>query len=373
MVSTYSVISFPFISLNGIFSAYEEFIAMKVCDLVQKIGSVLLIVIVLLVGGDLFALVAVNALCGLATIFVKLVVLSRKQNLRINWRFRDRSLLREIFGFSIWTTVVSVCTRLIFNLVPSILGMVSDSTAISQYGIASTIDGYYYSFAAAIGNLFLARVTRLLYGKNKSEKALSELAISVGRIQLIVISLIYFGFAAIGREFIILWMGNDYIITYYCILLLSFPDIIEYAQQIPRDAVIASNKIKSQAVAFIVTAAISVPLTYFAASIAGSLGASIAICISCIIRTVSMCVVYVKELHMDIKSFFRGVYPRMLPVYSVTVLFSVWMNKMYVADNWGMLLVKGVAFLIVYTVSVYFFFLQKNERNIIRKSLLRKM
>lgn len=368
MVATYSVVSFPFISLNGIFSAYEEFVAMKVCDLVQKIGSVLLIVIVLLAGGNVYTLVAVNALSGLATIVVKLIVLSKKQHVRINWKFKDSTVLKEIFSFSIWTTVVSICTRLIFNLVPSILGMVSSSTAITQYGVASTINGYYYTFAAAIGNLFLARVTRLLYGKDKSREALASLAVNVGRIQLVVISFIFLGFAAIGREFMVIWMGKDYEVAYYCVLMLSFPDIIEYAQQIPRDAVIASNKIRSQAIAFIITAAVSVPLTYIASMYAGSFGASFAICISCIIRTITMCYVYVKELHFDLKMFFSKTYLSMIPVYVLLLAFAGGLNRLFVADSWLQLILKGAIVSVVYFFAVYAVFLNKGEKQLVRKA-----
>lgn len=372
MVASYSVISFPFISINGIFSAYEEFIAMKLCDLIQKVGSVVLIVIVLCFGGGLYSLVTVNAVSGLLAIAVKLLLLAKRQKVRIHWKYKDHNLLKEIFGFSIWTTVVSICTRLIFNLVPSILGAVSDSAAITQYGIASTIDGYFYTFTSAIGNLFLARVTRLLYGNERSEAALSELAVRVGRIQLIIISLIYLGFASIGREFMILWMGEEYEIAYVCVVLLSFPDIIEYAQQILRDTVIATNRIKEQAVAFIITAALSVPLTIVASRYAGSLGASIAICISCIIRTVTMCYIYHKVLHFDLKQFFFRTYLRIVPVFAVVLLVSFGMNRLFAADNWGELILKGIFITIVYAIAVLFIFLNQDEKRILRKFIHRR-
>ena len=372
IVASYSIISFPFVSLNGIFSAYEEFVAMKLCDLFQKVGSVLLIVVILLLGGDLYALVTVNALCGIVTIIVKLGVLRKKHGLVINWEYRNRSLLKEIFSFSIWTTVVSICTRLIFNLVPSILGMVSNSQAIAQYGVASTIDGYFYTFAAALGSLFLTRVMRLLYGNEKNKDALNKLAVQVGRIQLVIISLLYMGFVAIGKEFIILWMGKEYEITYYCILFLSFPDIIEYAQQIPNSAITAANKIKSQAKAYMFTAAISVIVTFIGAKIAGSLGASVAICIACICRTVTMCYLYVKELDFDLAGFFKKTYPSILPVLIGMLVFSFALNRYWTVRSWIELLGKGLIVVIVYMVLTVIFFLNNDERKLLMSKIARR-
>lgn len=37
IVATYSILSFPFMPLSGIISAYERFIQLKLCDLCQKI------------------------------------------------------------------------------------------------------------------------------------------------------------------------------------------------------------------------------------------------------------------------------------------------------------------------------------------------
>ena len=64
--ATYSVVSFPFATtLNGILTSYEKFIQMKLCDVGNKVVTVLLIVIALLNGYGLYALVAINAALNL--------------------------------------------------------------------------------------------------------------------------------------------------------------------------------------------------------------------------------------------------------------------------------------------------------------------
>ena len=58
--------------------------------------------------------------------------------------------------------------------------------------------------------------------------------IGVGRFQVVVLGMLYVGFATVGRDFMILWMGNEFIVSYYCVLLLAFPTIFEYSQQIAK-------------------------------------------------------------------------------------------------------------------------------------------
>lgn len=371
IVATYSVLSFPYITLNGIFTAYEEFVAMKLCDLVQKIGSVVLIIVILLCGGDIFSLVLVNAISGLLTIAVKIIILRKKRSLGINWKYKNSGLLREILFFSVWSTIVSISVRLIFNLVPTILGIFSNSTAIAEYGVAGTIDGYFYAFSAALSGLFLPKIMRLMYGNTEERGKIEALSIRIGRIQLLIIALLYISFFSIGQEFFNLWMGDDFKIAYYCVLLLSFPDLIEYAQQIPQNAIIAADKVKAQAKAYIITTVVSIIVVSFGALLRGSLGVSMAIGIVCIFRTVTMCYVYVKELNFDIKLFSRKTYPRMLPVLVICAGVAIEMNQFWKANSWLMLCCKGICVVILYSILTYAFFLEKSEKTLLKNALAR--
>ena len=127
VAAIFSVFSFPFIPLNGIISANEKFIQLKFCDLAHKIITVVLMTGCLLLGYSLYALVIVNAISGIATILLKLIVVRRKTQMRIEWHFWDKDMLKAILGFSVWVTVAALAQRCVLNICPSILGMVSDS------------------------------------------------------------------------------------------------------------------------------------------------------------------------------------------------------------------------------------------------------
>ena len=79
--SSFSIISFPFIPANGILSAYEKFIPLKLCDLAHKLIIVVLMSICLLLGFGLYALVTVNAVAGILTIILKLISINKYINI----------------------------------------------------------------------------------------------------------------------------------------------------------------------------------------------------------------------------------------------------------------------------------------------------
>ena len=98
IAAIFSIISFPFIPVNGILSAHEKFIQLKGCDLFHKLFIVIIMSICLLMGYGLYALVSVNAIAGLIAIGIKLLIIRNKTTVRINFKYRNSSELREILG-----------------------------------------------------------------------------------------------------------------------------------------------------------------------------------------------------------------------------------------------------------------------------------
>ena len=168
IVGLFSLISFPFTNLNGILTAYEKFVGLKLCDLFNKVFVIFAIVTVLLMGYGIYALVLVNAIVGLLTILLKLIIIKKSTPARVNFKFFDKTMLKDIFGFSMWTTISSLAQRLIFNITPSIIAVVSVTGAVgvAMFGLASTIEGYVFTVATAINGMFMPRISRIFTEEN---------------------------------------------------------------------------------------------------------------------------------------------------------------------------------------------------------------
>ena len=135
MAAMYAVVSFPFIPVNGVLTAYECFIQLKVCDVLHKLIIVGAMTLCLLMGYGLYALVMVNAISGVLTILFKVLCIKRYTPLNISWKYFNSTELKDIADYSGWVTVIALAQRCIFNLAPSILGALSGSTAIAILGI----------------------------------------------------------------------------------------------------------------------------------------------------------------------------------------------------------------------------------------------
>ena len=148
--------------LNGVLISSERFAFQKFTDIINKILTVATMVIVLLLGYKLYSLVIVNALVGIITIVIKIKYIHQNKLMQINFKAKNHMLFKEIFNFSIWTTIVAVSFRFILNITPTILAAFAGSREIALFSVAMVIAGYTCTFADALNGLFLPKVTRLI-------------------------------------------------------------------------------------------------------------------------------------------------------------------------------------------------------------------
>ncbi len=357
IVGLFTVISFPFTNLNGILTAYEKFVWMKVADLFHKAFIIIAMVIALSLGYGVYALVLVNAISGLLTIAIKLFIIKKKTNVKVNFKYKDKHLLKEIFGFSIWTTVASLALRLIFNITPSIIAAVSvtGSIGVALFGLGQTIEGYVYAFATAINGMFMPRISKMVY-ENKKETELMPLMIKIGRIQCLMIGLVVTGFIAVGHSFIVdVWNRPEFSESYLCCIFLIIPSFFFQPMQIASTTLVVENKVKLQAIVFVIMGVINVALSLILSRFFGALGASISIFVSYMVRTILMAIIYHKVLKFNIPLFIKETFVKLMPPMLIAMLIGLLLEKYNpLAHGYLRFAINSLLFVAVFFVLVIF-------------------
>lgn len=367
IVMLYSVVSFPCMPFSGILNAYERFIELKICDLVQKLLAAILTVACLLIGGGVRSVVLCNALSGVIAIIARYIVIRRKTPAQIKIGKVDRDLFRDIFSFSIWITVISLAQRCIFNIAPSVLGIVSNSDEIAVFAPANTLENFFYMLASAVNGLFLPAISRYI-AENDNEK-IFRLMVKVGRYQFALLCFTFVGFLCVGKEFMNAWMGHDFIKTYPCVLLLFFPDILLFTQQIANTTAIAKNKVKQQAWGYIGMALICISVSFFLCGSLGALGSAIAISLSYIFLFAYLSILYKRELSIDIVVFFKECYLYLSFFICGAAIISYLVSKYITIDKlWLSIIVKAIITSVIY-IAIVSFGLNAEEKMFVKKIL----
>lgn len=363
IAAAFSFLSFPFIPLNGILSAHEKFVQLKICDLLSKVLTVLINILCLYNGGGLYELVITNVLVGLAIVVIKLRIVYKQTNIKINLSYYNRSELKDILSFSGWTTVVALSQRCIFNIAPSILGMFVTASLIGVFGIAVSLEAYTFTLAFALNGLFLPKISRIL---NDNDDIL-PLMIKVGRIQILVLGLVLVEFVTIGQDFIYIWLGNDYKDAYICTLLLIIPTFLLLPSDIADQTLIASGLVKYRAYVYIFMAIINIVLSYIMTSMFGLIGLAISIFIAYLLRTIALYYLYWSKLHINVFKFIYESYVKMGTGITLPIITSFIFFHNNSSTSWLDLLTNGIIIFLLYFISMYFLALNTSEKSLIQR------
>lgn len=367
MAGLFSVISFPFIPLNGILSAHEKFVQLKTCDLLSKVLTVGINAVCLYLGGGLYELVLTNVLVGLFIIILKFAIVKQQTSIKVRIGYKDRKEMRSLLSFSGWTTVVALSQRCIFNIAPSILGMFAGAGVIAILGISISLEAYTYTFACALNGLFLPRISRIL----NDNGSVLPLMIRVGRIQILTMGVILIGFIVVGRDFISTWLGDGYEEAYICTLLLILPAFLLLPADIADQTLIASGNVKYRAFVYVGMAVINVPLSIVMTKYYGLKGLAFSIFIAYMIRNIALFYVYYSKLHINVWQFIRDSYIRMLPGLLVSCASVYVLASFLDIGSWYSVACKSAIVVICYVIAMWILAINEGEKELVKKMFLR--
>jgi Membrane protein involved in the export of O-antigen and teichoic acid len=369
----YLVISFPFIPRTWILMSFEKFFFAKFLTLLQKVLTVTCVVVVLLLGYKLYALVLVNALVGILIIIVSLFYIKKTIPIQINYWYWDWKIVREIFVFSLWITVIIITLKMIVAITPSILGVFSGTNQIGIFGIAMTIEGYTNTLATALSGLFLPKLSRMLLPQHenqhkdyKNNKEFESLMIRVGRIQYFTVGGIILFFVCLGKDFITLWLGHDFVQSYFVAVLLILPSLVSLTQDVGITALVVINKVKYRAFATIVIACISLVLSCLLTGKYGAIGSATGIFIGYVVGNIFiMNYIYYKTLGLNVFKLIKECQFAFLLPSSLFIIICCTIQKNYVTPFWSGFILKSIIFSIIYFLLFWFLGLNIYEKRLI--------
>lgn len=369
IAAIFSILNFMFKPMAGAMLAYEFFVEEKILELVNKVGVVVLVCVALYLGADVYALVLINGGVALLSSVLKFIVFERKSKLKIQWGYFDKSELKEIFSFSMWTFGISLAQRLRTSLIPTLLGIVSNSTEIAIFALSVSIDGMIYLLSSALNGLFLPKVAREVL--NKNHEAMTNLMIRVGRIQLFIIGLVFTGLCIFGMQFIVLWVGVEFKNAYYILVCSTLVQPVLLTEQIANDLVYVENKVRYTGSMIFLTSLVGLVLATFGGYFWGAVGAGIGSEIGLIIYTIWLNFFYNNGLKINISRFFKECHGRIAPLLLILALFSYVTVWKIGVSSWIVLIVAIVVYSIVYCIISYCFLFNNEEKQIINNIIRR--
>lgn len=366
------VICLPVNICNGVLNAYEEYIELKLSEFFNRVGTVIVTIIALSHHGGLFALILINEGFNLLTFLIKLWLIRCNIPIKLELSYFNLREMKEAFSFSLWTTVISISQSMIFNIMPTILAMTLDTMAITLYGFANVIEGYVSTITGAINGMFLPKISRITVGEKDASQVL-PLMIKVGRINQSIVTLLLIGLIVLGREFVTLWVGEEYALLFPCILLLSLPYFISASQQIANSSITALNKVKYSAIINIVTGVLNLLVAYFVSGKFGIVGVCVTIGCTFMLRLIAINIVYVKILKINIGRFFLECQGKLMPatLLCLGIAFVIDGSVHLWSGSWIGFFIKVVLIMLEYFLCMWMIGWNRFEKDLLKSFILR--
>lgn len=371
-----TVFSIPALPLNGIYTAFGRVYNNKIFDLISKLLIIVFVCISLLLGKGLYAVVLVNALVTIGINIIKLFYIRKSEHLEIDVKYKDGVVVKNILSFSMWMTIAMIADKFFFTIEPSLLAAFSNSREVAIFAVAAQIEGYVLLFAEALHGVFLPKVA-VLANEDDADKKLTNLLISVGKLQLFIVAGLIVAIATLGKEFISLWFGAEYVDSYYAVMIILCPCIIHMTQGIGMEVLYVKDKVRYRALSYTIGAIINVIVTVLLVPSMGAIGAAIGIATGFLVgHEIIMNVVYLKALHLGIGKFFKKCHLKMILPMGNSLIVGFLVSKALPDGSFLFLVIKGGICAVCYFIFSFIFFIGKDERNqllgFLKQKLLRK-
>lgn len=350
--------------INGYLAAYENFIFIKAIDIVKVILRLMLLWLLFMNQGDILFLVILDLIIAFMVFFSSLLYFVRVKRIEIKMLLYDKSMLKEIMSYSIWVFVFSAISQIQWQSGQIIIGYKLPSSAVAIYGIGIVLGTYYGAFAVAISGVFISRTTYKVYTYENSDE-LTKYMIEVGRMCAFILMLILINFISIGKGFIQLWVGKEFLPAWLIALMIMITYSIPLTQSIANQVLEAKKMFSFKSKVYLVCLILGTLLGYILLDYYNISGMAFGIIIGWAIAIVIMNFYYHFILRLDMIAFFKSLKELAITTVIVTI-FGYGLNLLESNNTWVIIIFKSLIISFLYLILIYKFVLNNTEKLFVR-------
>ena len=229
IVGSCVALGLPMTVFAGTLQGLQEFHWVNLNEIASTLMRALLIVIALSKGYGLLTVASLTAGFPLMASFLHFLVVRRKLRLRLTWAAVDRTVYRELIGFGVVTFLILVAERLRFQTDALVVGAILGPAMVTRFAIGSKLVDYAMNMVDSMAEPFMPLSSGL--DANRDLGRLQMLFVAGNRACAFVIFPVCLTLILLGKSVIAVWVGAQYILpAYFVLVLLVIPRTLYRAQ-----------------------------------------------------------------------------------------------------------------------------------------------
>lgn len=356
---------------RSVINAHERFFFLKGMETIELVMQPLLVVLVLQHNPNAFSVAAVQTLLNFLLSGARVYYCFHDLHVKIHFHYWNHELFSEFKKLALSVFAVSLIDQVFWKTNQIILGIISGTTAVAIYSIASLIYMNYMALSTAISGVYLPHVTAMVAKKEPVGK-LSELFIQIGRWQYYLLALVATGFIIFGKQFISLWAGPGFEDSYIITLLIIIPFTVDLIQNIGLAILQAMNRYDFRARIYLLTGILNLILAIPLGIRYGGIGCAVATGISMIVGDgFIMNWYYLKEIHLAINSFWKQIGKITIVVTGCLGVGGLINAYLWPRGNILLFGLKILGYTIMYISAIYLMAMNQTEKNKINQIFMK--
>lgn len=347
--------------LNGTITGYNHMAFIKGVSLSKVLLRCGLMLLFAAIFKDALVVVLVDLVLMSLTIMIELVYLLGGLKVKIKLTSWEKSLFLESGKYTILMFLTSIAAQVNNNLDNVLIGAMCGAEYVTVYSVGLMLFAMYEHLSTSISGVMLPTVTKLLHQDNGEEKV-QALVVRAGRIQFLLLGAAVLGFACVGKDFLSLWLGNEFSDVYIIALILMIPSLLELCVNVCLSILRAKNLLGFRTGVLFASTALNAVVTVVAIKCWSYIGAAIGTAASFVVGSVIvMNIYYSKKLKLPMLKIYGKIFER---VWICLLLAggALFVSSRFIRGSIGALITNILVFCVIYGVLLWLYGLDKAEK-----------
>lgn len=351
--------------INGVITGHNRFAFGNGIKLIRLVFRILLVYVVLHIWADSIAIVLIDFFVTLGYIGIEVCYVHKKLGVHIRLSHWEKATFLDSGRYTVFMFLTSIAAQINSNLDNVIIGALSGPEFVAVYSMGLLIFAMFEHLSTAVSGVMLPTVTNLLKEDNGLERV-KDLIIKVGRFQFILLGAAFAGFACVGREFILAWLGNGYEDVYIITLILMAPALFELCVNTCLSILRSKNMLGFRTGVLVASTCLNAIVTYVSISQWSYIGAAFGTAASFVIGSlIVMNIYYHRKFGFNMLYIYGKILDRTWLCLLLAAICTLLIKRFIHSSILG--LVSGViVFIAVYACSMMLFGLNSDEKRTLK-------
>lgn len=365
-------LSFP----NSLFVAYmsanERFVFQKAITIVVNILIPVLNLPLLMLGFGSVGMVWATFLLTVLRLVINVVYCFRKLDIKITFGYFNKVIFKDLMAFTFFIFLSDLVDQLNTNVDKLLLGRMSGTIAVALYSVAYNLKTHYTTITWIVPEMYIPEVNRVAVQEDPDSR-LTDLFIRVGRMNNFLVLLVITGFVLCGKQFVRLWVGEDYDVSYYAAVILMLSGYIPAVQTLGVNVQNAKNMHHMRSIVYFFVALVNVASSVVLIKRWGVIGTSVGTLLATFLgHGLFMNWYYHNRIGLNVLRFWKEIL-KSVPYCAIAVLLGVVILYYFPIDSWFRFIAFVAVYIVIYCVLLFTLGMKRDERASILAKIKRKI